>query len=48
MKKNFKTIKCPKCDAAVEINIAQAVDEDGEVFVCPKCNYQMRYTEKIS
>lgn len=48
MEKKFKTIKCPKCGADVEINIAHAVDEDGEVFVCPKCQYQMRYTEKIS
>jgi predicted RNA-binding Zn-ribbon protein involved in translation (DUF1610 family) len=48
MEKKFKTIKCPKCGGTVEIDIARAVDEEGEVFVCPECGFQMRYTEKIS
>jgi len=37
------TIKCPKCDATIEINISKAVDEHGEVFKCPKCKYKFRY-----
>lgn len=45
--KQFKTIKCPKCGADVQINIANAVDEEGEVFACPECMYKMRYTEIV-
>ena len=36
-------IKCPKCNATLQINIAKALDEHGEVFECPKCNYLIRY-----
>ena len=39
-------IKCPKCNAALQINIANAIDENGEVFECPKCGYAIRYTPK--
>ena len=39
-------IKCPKCGANVEINIAKAVDELGEVHTCPKCRYHFRYVDK--
>ena len=48
MEKTFKTITCLKCGSSVEINIARAVDEEGEVFVCPNCHFHMRYTEKVS
>lgn len=37
-------IKCPNCNSALQINIAKALDEHGEVFRCPKCNYFIRYT----
>ena len=37
------SIRCPKCDAELQINIAKALDEHGEVFKCPKCNYLIRY-----
>lgn len=36
-------IKCPKCHAALQINISDAVDSEAEVFRCPKCNYYIRY-----
>jgi predicted Zn finger-like uncharacterized protein len=36
-------IKCPNCNSALQINIAKALDEHGEVFRCPKCNYLIRY-----
>lgn len=42
----MKTIKCPKCNCDVEINIAKAIDENGEVFVCEHCNYPFRYAMK--
>lgn len=42
----MKIIKCPKCHAALQINIADAVDEHGEVFKCPRCEYFIRYTPK--
>jgi predicted RNA-binding Zn-ribbon protein involved in translation (DUF1610 family) len=40
------TIKCPKCQHDIEINISKAVDEHGEVFQCSNCNYLVRYTKK--
>ena len=42
----MKTIKCPKCKEDVVLNIAKCVDENGEVFRCPKCGYLIRYTER--
>jgi len=39
-------IKCPKCHIDVEINIANSIDENGEVFICPNCGQKFRYTEK--
>ena len=38
--------KCPKCGQEVEIDIAKAVDENGEVFVCPHCGFKFRYCDK--
>jgi uncharacterized protein YbaR (Trm112 family) len=42
------TIKCPQpeCDELITIDIAKSVDENGEVFVCPKCKQKFRYAEK--
>ncbi len=40
------TIKCPKCGSELQINIAKAIDEHGEVFKCPNCKYLLRYTLK--
>ena len=39
----MKYIKCPKCQQEVEINITKAVDENGEVFLCPNCKNKFRY-----
>ena len=39
-------IKCPVCKTEVEINIANAVDENGEVFCCKNCGQVFRYTDK--
>jgi len=39
-------IKCPKCEEEVEINIANSISEDGEVFKCPHCGWEFRYVEK--
>ena len=39
-------VNCPKCGTEVEIDIRKAIDENGEVFVCPNCEYPFRYTEK--
>ena len=40
------TLNCPKCKNVVSINIANAIDEHGEVFMCPNCRYKFRYTLK--
>ena len=40
------TIKCPKCNNEFELNIANSITDDGEVFMCPHCHYNIRYTEK--
>ena len=39
-------IKCPKCQNEVEINISNAIDENGEVFRCQNCGQVFRYTNK--
>ena len=39
-------IKCPKCHKDVEIDIAKAIDENGEVFMCPHCKFKFRYTRR--
>lgn len=44
----MKKIKCVKCGNEVEIDISKALDEEGEVFLCPHCKQKFRYTDKIS
>lgn len=39
-------IKCVNCGNDTEINIAKAIDENGEVFICPNCGKTFRYTDK--
>jgi len=43
----MKKVKCVTCGADVEIDIAKAVDEEGEEFVCPNCGLRFRYTDKV-
>ena len=38
-------VKCPKCHKDTEINIARAIDENGEVFRCEHCGYPFRYAK---
>jgi len=40
-------VKCPRCHQDTELNIANAIDEEGEVFICRACGYTFRYTDKI-
>ena len=40
------TIKCPRCNSDIKIDIAKAIDEHGEVFRCTHCGWQFRYTLK--
>ena len=42
----MEKVKCINCGNDVEINIAKALDEDGEVFSCPVCGQKFRYTNK--
>ena len=39
-------MKCVRCDNDITLNIATAVDEEGEVFRCPCCGFFFRFTEK--
>ena len=41
-----KTTKCINCNNDVEIDIAKAIDEEGEVFHCPCCGFIFSYTDK--
>ncbi len=41
----MKKINCPFCNNPVEINIAKAVDEEGETFMCPKCKKVFRFVQ---
>jgi transcription elongation factor Elf1 len=40
----MKTINCPKCGNPTTVDIVNALDENGELFRCSKCNYYFRYT----
>ena len=40
------TIKCPKCQKDIKIDITKALDPDGELYRCPHCGYAFRYTER--
>ena len=40
-------LNCIRCGGEVEINIANAQDENGEVFVCPHCGFKFRYTDQV-
>ena len=42
----MEIVKCPKCKCDTEINIAKAVDENGEVFTCRCCGFYFRYAKK--
>ena len=42
----MEMVKCPKCQKEVKIDLTNAVDEEGEVFKCPYCNYEFRYALK--
>ena len=39
-------IKCPNCKFLVQIDIAKAIDELGEVFKCDNCGFHFRYVDK--
>ena len=36
-------INCPHCGKSFQIIISNAVDEEGETFVCPECHKLFRY-----
>lgn len=38
-------INCPNCRKEVTIDIAKAVDELGEEFLCPNCRKVFRYAK---
>lgn len=44
----MNTIKCPVCDNIINTNINNAIDEDGEVFICSKCKNKIRYVNRIN
>jgi len=39
-------VKCVKCGGDVKIDISNAIDENGEVFICHHCGMIFRYAEK--
>ena len=41
----MEKIKCPKCKKETTINIAKAIDENGEEFICENCGYIFRYVK---
>ena len=42
----MKQVKCVNCGKDVTIDIAKAVDEEGEVFICPNCGLKFRYVDE--
>ena len=43
---NMEKIKCFNCGNDITVNIANAIDEEGEEFICPHCKQTFRYTHK--
>lgn len=39
-------MKCVKCNKEFDLDIAKALDEEGEEFMCPHCGYMFRYADK--
>ena len=39
-------IECPKCKGEVPLDVRKAIDEEGEVYLCPHCKWQFRYTPR--
>lgn len=39
-------VRCFNCSSEVEINIANAIDFDGEVFKCPNCGKIFMYSRE--
>lgn len=39
-------IKCVKCGKETEIDISNALDENGEVFKCEHCGYPFMHTNR--
>ena len=39
-------VKCPNCQNENEIDIARAIDEEGEAFRCKHCGFPFRYATK--
>ena len=35
----MKVVKCPKCNQDNVLDIAHAIDENGEVFRCKHCGF---------
>lgn len=42
----MKKVKCFGCGNDVEIDIAKAIDEEGETFRCPSCGQIFRFVDK--
>ena len=42
----MEKIKCPKCNADIDVSIENAIDAEGEVFMCPNCGFDLRFTQK--
>ena len=41
----MKQIKCVNCGEYTGIDLANACDENGEVFMCKHCGFKFRYTK---
>lgn len=42
----MRIVRCVNCGNDIELDIAKAADEDGEVFICQHCGYKFRYCDK--
>jgi len=42
----MEKVSCVRCNHEVVIDIAKAIDSEGEVFECPNCGLNFRYTKK--
>ena len=40
----MKIILCPSCKKENKIDISNAIDTEGEIFMCCHCNYKFYYS----
>ena len=44
----MEKIICPKCGSEITIDISKAIDENGEIFLCKNCKWQVLLSSRTT